>query len=399
MNKYDQVKIKQINQDIHVLTFSNNRKLYLIGTAHVSAESVTLVKDTITRVKPDTICIELDQQRYQQIIKKKHFENIDIIEIIKKKQLFFYIGQFILASFQKKISERTKSKPGMEFKQAIQLSKKLKTKLILIDRNIGVTLKRAWRMTRFWDKMNLLGSLLFEEKKELENINIEELKSMDVINTMVKTFGKQLPHAKRVLIDERDTYMSHEIQKHLGQTTVAVVGAGHVPGMLKKLRQNIPVNKKEKINYIPPASSISRILPWIIPAVVMGLMIYGFTFGRKDITADVALFWIMANGICTAIGCVLALAHPLTTVSGFIAAPITSLNPTIGAGFVTAFVQTVLVKPRVKDFQQIQEKAFKVRQWWQNRITKIFIVFILSSLGSSIGTFIALPALTKLFHA
>ena len=398
MTTYSKPKIEEYKKNVHLLTFKGGKKLYLIGTAHVSANSIKLVEDTINEVKPDTICVELDEQRHKAMTKKNIYEDINIIEIIKKKQLFFFIGQFVMASYQKKISEKTGSKPGEEFKKAIEIAESTDKNLVLADRNLGITLKRAFRLTPFWDKMKFLGGLFVSSEDDLEEIDIEEILKKDAIDTMVKTFGDTLPVTKEVLIDERDIYLTSEIQENLGKTTVAVVGAGHVPGMLKQFDHKISEEIKEEINFIPQSSRVGKILPWIIPAVIIGVFIWGFFHGRREVAVEFAIIWVLANGILTAIGCLLAFGHPITVVAGFIAAPITSLNPTIGAGVVTAIVQTFIAKPRVKDFEQIQERSLKFRNWWSNRITKVFLVFILSSIGSMIGTFVALPALTRFFN-
>ncbi len=391
-------KISEIEQNVTLLEFDKNKKLYLIGTAHVSVSSVELVEKVINDYSPDTICVELDEQRYKNIMKPQSWAELDIIEIIKKKQLFFFIGQFIMSSFQKKISEQTGSKPGEEFKKAIEIAEATDKKLVLADRNVGTTLKRAWRLTPFRQKLKLFGSLLFGSKDELDDINIEDMKTKDAIDSLVKTFGDELPKTKEVLIDERDMYLSKEIMDNLGDVTVAAVGAGHVPGMLLQFENGtIDDQKKHEINIIPAPSRFGKLLPWLIPLAVVGVITFGFLSGNKDIAKEAIIYWVLANGILTAIGCLLALSHPLTIVVGFIAAPITSLNPTIGAGIVTAFAQTILVRPRVKDFDQIKNKTLKIKQWWSNRLTKIFLVFILSSIGSSIGTFVALPVLIKMF--
>ncbi len=391
-------KIEEIEQNVHHILFDENKELYLIGTAHVSQNSVDLVERIITDKDPDTVAIELDKKRYSAITEKSRYENIDLIQMIKNRELFFFIGQFILSMYQKKISEKTGTKPGQEFLKAIELSDKLDKKLVLADRELGTTLKRAWRLTPFKHKMKLFGSLLFSSDDKIEENDIEELKQSNALDEMISMFADHLPDAKRVLIDERDAFLSFEILNNLGKTTVAVVGAGHVPGILKTL--NAPVSKKQRIeiDIIPAGGRISKITPWIIPAIILTVFTLGFIFGKRDIAYEFALFWVLANGILTAIGCLLALAHPLTIIAGFIAAPITSLNPTIGAGFVTAFVQTLLVKPRVKDFEQIQNGSLKIANWWKNRLTKIFLVFILSSIGSSIGTFVAAPYLVKFFN-
>ncbi|MFW6366878.1 MAG: TraB family protein, partial [Spirochaetota bacterium] len=180
--------------------------------------------------------------------------------------------------------------------------------------------------------------------------------------------------------------------------TVAVVGAGHVPGILGRIHNPITQTDREAIDIVPPPTVIGRLAPWIIPAVLLTVFILGFIYGKREVALEVALFWVLANGLLSALGCILSLSHPLTVLAGFIAAPITSLNPTIGAGFVTALVQTILVKPRVRDFEQLQSGTMKIREWWKNRLTKVFLVFILSSIGSSIGTFVAAPYLYKFFH-
>jgi pheromone shutdown protein TraB len=158
----------------------------------------------------------------------------------------------------------------------------------------------------------------------------------------------------------------------------------------------IPADERDGYDRVPPRSFFGRMLPWLIPAIVMGGFVWGFSSGKADQAMDAAVYWILVNGILTALGCFLAFGHPLTAVSGFIAAPITSLTDDRG-WFVTAFVQTLLVKPRVRDIEQIKEKTLKIRQWWHNRLTKVFLVFLFSSIGSSIGTFVALPVLLKLF--
>ena len=212
---------------------------------------------------------------------------------------------------------------------------------------------------------------------------------------MVNMFTKDMPVTKNVMIDERDTYLVSEIQNNLGTVTVAVVGAGHVPGMLKKFDTKISNEEKKEINFVPNPTIVNRLIPWIIPAIVIGGFVYGYLYGDREYAGKFALYWFLINGSLSAIGCLIALGHPLTIIAGFLAAPITSLNPTIGAGIVTGIVQTVLVKPRVKDFEEIQNDGFKIRYIWQNRVLKIFSVFLLSSIGSAIGTFWAFKFLIK----
>lgn len=395
---YTNPLIEEIENNVHKLTFNTGNELYIIGTAHVSENSAQLVEDKIKELQPDTVCIELDEQRYHSIMNKKKYEDLDIFQIIKKNQLFFFVGQFILASFQKKISEKTGSKPGDEFIRTINLAAEYGFRLQLIDRNIGVTLKRAWRLTPLKDKFKFLGSLFFTENEDFQNIDIEELKKKDAIEALVKSFSKELPETKKVLIDERDLYLTHGIQNKSGKVTIAVVGAGHVAGIIENLSEIIPDDVKNNIDCIPPKTLAGRVMPWSIPVLIMLFFISGFFFGREDVAKEFAFIWITAHGALTVIGCLISLAHPFTIISAFIASPITSLNPTIGAGMVTALVQAVFVKPRIKDFEQLNGNSMKIRDWWTNRVTKIFLVFIFSSIGSSIGTFVALPVLIKFFR-
>ena len=385
------------SESLHVIQYPDGKTLYLVGTAHVSRESVELVEDTINRVNPDTLCVELDDKRFERMTNKDKFLDINIIEILKNKQMFYFIGQFILAMFQRKIAEKTGGQPGREFTRAIEMAKERDMKIVLADRDIGITLKRAWRLTRFRDKFKLIAGLGASESVDIENMDIEQLKSFDVMEKIMEEFAEELPATKRALIDERDVYLAEKIREGLGNTTVAVVGAGHVPGMLKVLESASTPSDLAELEYVPPAAPVGKILKWAIPLIIIAIFVWGFLTGGRAVAGEVLVYWVLINGILTAIGCLISFAHPLTTISGFLAAPLTSLNPTIGAGFVTGIVQALLVKPRVRDFEELRDSAMRVRGWWTNRVTRIFLVFFFSSLGSAIGTFVAFPFLTKFF--
>jgi pheromone shutdown-related protein TraB len=244
----------------------------------------------------------------------------------------------------------------------------------------------------------LFGSFFFSGNDKPDDVNVEELKKSDAIDEMTGMFSKQLPAAKTVLIDERDSYLAYEVMNNLGEKTVAVVGAGHVKGILKKIQGSMSKEEHEAVKVIPPKSVVGKILTWGFPVLLIAIVGFGYLFGNREVALDMIYLWVLANGTLAALGCLISLAHPLTIVAGFVAAPITSLNPAIGAGFVTALVQTLLVKPRVRDLQQLQSGTMKFKHWWGNRLTKVFLVFILSSIGSSIGTFVAVPYLYKFFH-
>jgi len=390
MNKFT---VEEIEQNLHLLKFED-RELYLIGTAHVSAESVVQVEDAINKYEPDVIAIELDEKRKEAITNKNRYEDINIIEIIKTKQMFFFIGQFVMGIFQKKISEKTGSEPGAEFKKAMTLAMEKDVKLALVDRNVGITFKRAWRLTPFMGRIKLLASLLFSTSKgdDVDLKDIEDLKGEDALNNMIKEMAQEMPIAKQVIIDERDLYLAGKIQHNLGKKTLAVVGAGHVPGILKHLEREITSEELAEIDFVPKPSLLSRSLPWILPALIFALFAWGFTKGG-GINYDMIWYWILINGVLSAVGATIALGHPISIITAFIAAPITSLNPTIGAGMVVGLIQAYVVPPKVKDFQSLSEDAQSIKGWYRNRFTRLLLVFILSSLGSAIGTGVALPAL------
>jgi len=326
----NKVKIEEVEQNVNKISYKDGKVLYLVGTAHISEESKDLVEKTINEYKPDTVSVELDELRFEKMMKKSKYEDINIFQIIKKKQLFFFIGQFILGSFQKKMAKKTKSKPGEEFKKAVELANENEAEIVLADRNIGITLKRAWRLTKFWDKIKLIGASFFGSTDEdIDKDKIEEMKKADAIEEMVKGFADELPDAKKVLIDERDTYLGYKIVHNLGKVTVAVVGAGHVNGILKGIKDNSFPESLDDISEVPPAGKAGKIIPWVIPIAVMALFVWGFTSGRTEMAQDVIIYWVLANGILTAIGCLIAFGHPLTVIAGFIAAcPISPLKTT-----------------------------------------------------------------------
>jgi pheromone shutdown-related protein TraB len=392
-------KVEKISDDIHKLIFDDGKVLYLIGTAHVSADSVKLVEETILDIQPDTIAVELDAQRLDVIKNRKKYEETDIIQIFKSGKTLFFIAQLLMSSYQKRIAKKLGVKPGDEFKKAVDLAEELDCDLVLADRNIGITLKRLVRKISFWDKIKIFFSLLFTSKKDndIDEKVIQDMKKSDVLLELLDEMGAEMPVIKEVMLDERDLYLAGKIQQNLGEVTVAVVGAAHVPGIIRNFRREISYEELEEIEEIPKPSLISKILPWMFPVIIVVLFIYGFIYGDSKVAGQAAIYWILINGILSALGCALALGHPLTILAGFIAAPITSLNPMIGAGMVTGLVQIFLVRPKVRDIENSGEDITHIKGWWKNLLTRSLLVSLFSSIGSAIGTFVALPIIMRLF--
>jgi pheromone shutdown-related protein TraB len=374
--------------DVHVVEHGD-KTILLVGTAHISQESVLLVKKVIEQEHPDCVCLELDDKRYQALTQKKRWESLDLKTIIKDKQLSTLLVSLLMASYQKRLGGKLGVTPGAELLMAAQTAKGLQIPLSLCDRDVRITLRRAWKSTSFLKKGYLLASLLASlfDKTELSEDKLKELKQKDVLTEMMEEMGEALPDLKRVLIDERDLYLVEKIKSSPGKKIVAVVGAGHVAGMLKKFDTDNK-DKIAEVTVIPTVSRGYKIVGWTIPLLIIGsLGVIGVQKGAS-VAGDNILFWILANGIPASIGALLALAHPLTTLSAFASAPITSLTPVIGAGYVTAFIQVLTCPPVVKEFETAGEDIGSFTGWWKNRLLRVFLVFILTGLGSAVGTWI-----------
>jgi len=376
-----------------------NKNFTIIGTAHISKKSADLVRNVIEEVKPDVVCVELDAQRYEALSNKKKWESLDLKSIIKKKQLTTLLINIILSSYQKKLGEKLGVMPGTELLEATKVAKELNIPIELVDRNVKITLRRAWNKMSFFQKLKFATSGLagIFEKKELTEEDLEELKNKDVLTELMNEFGRVMPVLKEVLIDERDTYISEKMKIAKGNNIVAVVGAGHVSGIVKKLESTDKIDLSE-IEIIPPVSSVWKWVGWSIPAIIVASLIYiGYAKGMAAAQYNV-IFWILANGIPSAIGGIIALAHPATIISVFFAAPLTSLSPLIGAGYVAAFVQAYFRPPVVKEFETLSEDFNHIKMWWKNKLLRIFLVFILTGLGSAVGTYVgAYKIISNLF--
>jgi len=379
--------------NIHRLIFED-KEIILLGTAHVSKESVRLVTDVIEAEKPDTVCVELCESRYQSIRQKDKWLDKDIIKVIKEKKSFLLLSNLLLASFQKRIAEKFDVKPGEEMIKAIEVGESSGAGIHLADRSIRITLAKTWRVMGLWDKIKLLFQLVLSMGKidEISEADIEKMKQEDVLQTLLADVEKSLPVLKDILIDERDQYLTYKIRTAPGNKIVAVVGAGHVPGIKKCWNQEIDL---ETLEQIPPKGKIAGILKWIIPLFIIVLFISGFSYGGTDAGTDMIAWWFAANGILAGLGAIIALAHPLTIISSVLAAPLTSLNPMIAAGWVAGLVEVFSRKPKVRDFEKLPEDILSIRGFWKNKITRILLVVVFTNIGSSLGTFVAIPLMVK----
>ena len=381
------------NHNLTHLKF-NEKEFILVGTAHVSKESARLVKSVIEEEKPDTVCVELCQSRFQAIQQKDRWQDTDIIKVIKEKKSFLLLSNLLLASFQKRIAKQFDVKPGEEMITAINTAESTGAQIHLADRDIRTTLSRTWRVMGFWSKIKLVFQLTLSlgQLDEIKEEDIEKMKQQDVLETLLAEVGKSLPALKSILIDERDQYLAEKIRTAPGNKIVAVVGAGHIPGIQKNWDSDIDIRALEQL---PPKGKAIGILKWLIPAAIVVLFIAGFFYGGKEAGTDMIAWWILANGILAGVGATIALAHPATIISSIVAAPLTSLNPMIAAGWVSGLVEAFSRKPKVKDLERLPEDILSVRGFWKNNVTRILLVVVFTNLGSSLGTFIAFPVIVK----
>ncbi|WP_022666941.1 TraB/GumN family protein [Desulfospira joergensenii] len=385
-----------LETDIHHLSY-RDKEIILIGTAHVSRQSAELVEKIILEQNPDTVCVELCSTRLGAIRDADRWRNMDIIKIIKEKKALMLFMNLILASFQKKIADKFKIKPGQEMINAIEAAEKTGALIKPSDREIQTTLSRVWRGMGFWAKFKLMGSIVFSfgNSDDIKEEDIERMKQEDILKTLLSDVKKTHPIIERALIDERDRYLAENIRTAPGEKILAVVGAAHVPGIKGYITKDTPIDLA-KLDEIPEAGHLGKILKWLIPGLILLLFAAGFMMEGKNAGTDMIWIWVAANGIFAGLGAVLALAHPYTILSSVLAAPLTSLNPMIAAGWVSGLVEAFSRKPKVRDLEAIPNDIASVRGFWRNNVTRILLVVVFTNLGSAIGTWTAVPLMLKL---
>jgi len=379
------------------------REIVVLGTAHISSRSVEDVREVIRTEQPDRVCVELDEARYNSLVQKGSWQNLNIVEVLRNKKGFLLLANLVLSSFQRRMGQDLGVTPGEEMLAAVRASEEQGIPFSLCDRDIQLTLRRAWSKTGFWGRNKLLASMLASvfTNEKLTPEEIEKLKTRTTFQSMLEELASFMPSVKEVLIDERDRYLATRIFKAEGKKLVAIVGAGHMEGIVRTLHGleegSLDV-ELASLEQVPPRRPLARILPWLVPAAILALVVAGFFRSGWELSLSMMWKWVLVNGTLSAIGALAALAHPVTILAAFVGAPITSLNPTIGVGILTGVLEALLRKPRVTDFERLPEDLLTFRGFFRNRITHILLVFLFSSLGSVLGTFIGIPYLSSLLR-
>ena len=371
-------------------------KITILGTAHVSRASADKAQELIQSGEYDVICIELCPSRYNTMTDPNALAKMDLLEVIRSGKASMVTASLALGSYQQRMAEQLGIEPGLEMKTAINQANEQNLPIELIDREVGTTLKRVYHNVPFWKRLYIVSGLLTSvvSRETVSEEEIEKLKSGDLLETTFSQFSEDANDLFVPLIDERDRYMSAKLLKaletHPGKNLLAIVGAGHVKGMMNYLEENT-IQAEEvisELDVIPKKTSWLKFIPWVIVALV----IFGFYLGfQKSPELGWSLIgqWVIINGSLSALGAAIAGAHLFTVITAFIAAPITSLNPTIGAGMVTAAMEIFIRKPTVNDFSDLRKDTTTAWGWRKNRVARILLIFVLSSLGSAIGTYVA----------
>ncbi|MCF8081193.1 MAG: TraB/GumN family protein [Desulfobacterales bacterium] len=378
---------------VHRLTWED-KEIVLVGTAHVSKESVERVRTVIDEDRPDTVAVELCPSRHQAIRQKENWLDTDIVKVIRQRKATLLFMNLLLASFQRRIAKKLNIQPGQEMIAAMDAADEIGAGVHLADRDIRITLTRTWRALTLWGKVKLIFQLLFSfgEVDDISEEDIERLKQEDILASVLTEVGRSLPELKTILIDERDRYLAEKIRTAPGDKVVAVVGAGHLAGIRRHWGQETDLSSLESL---PARSWLSSSLKWIIPGLILVLIGYGFFHGGMHAGKNMLGWWILANGVLAGVGAVAALAHPLTIVSSVLAAPLTSLNPMIAAGWVSGLVEAFSRKPRVRDFESLSEDILSFKGFWKNKVTRILLVVVFTNIGSMFGTAVAIPLMLK----
>jgi pheromone shutdown-related protein TraB len=373
----------------------DGKEIILIGTAHVSKRSAEEVKEVIEAEKPDSVCVELDEQRYQSIMEGNKWKEMDIFKVIKEKKASLLLMNLAISSFQKRMAKQLGVNAGQEMIQGIESAEDVGAKLVLADRNIQITFSRIWSGIGLKGKAMLLSQIILSifNKESITEEELEKMKSQDMLNSLLNEFTVQFPRLKKPLIDERDQYLAQKIKTAPGKKVVAVLGAAHVPGIKEEIKKD---HDLAKLRSIPPKSKAPKLIGWSIPIAILAIIAYTF-YANPQAGLQQTLSWVLWNGSLSAIGTAIALAHPLAILTAFVMAPVTSLNPLLAAGWFAGFVQAYFSRPSVKDFESLNEDVFSVKGFWKNKVTRVLLVIVLANLGSSLGTFIGGADVVRLF--
>ena len=383
------------NEDVIKTIKLNDATITLIGTAHVSKESVDLVEKKILSKDFDCIAVELCPARYENLKNKSWWKNLDIYEVFKKKKASLLLINLALSAYQRRLADKVGVEAGKEMIRATELAAENDIRLEVVDRDITTTLHRLVTTVSFWQKIKIFSGLIagIFVGEEVDKDQIESLKKGDMLHSVIEEFGESLPQIKKVLIDERDEFMAGKLSmltasENPPKNILAIVGAGHLVGMVPGLDN--PPNESQMIELTkkPPSGRVGFYIGWGVCIIILSMFYVGYQ-QSPELGWSLIVTWVLINGGLSALGAALALAHPVSVLAAFLAAPLTSLNPTIGAGMVVGLVESYLRKPKVTDFERLRDDISSFPMWWKNGVVRVLLVFFFANVGSAVGTYVA----------
>jgi len=368
----------------------------LIGTAHVSRASAEAVSELAGSGEFDAIAVELCQARYDALTAERKWTDLDLYRVLREGKAGLVMANLALSAYQRRIAEQFGIEPGAEMRAAAVAAKIHDLPLQLVDRDLATTLRRSYASVPWYKRLYLMTGLALGmvSSDEIDEEAIEKLKEGDILESTFTEFAQHSPELYEALIAERDRYMAARLrQDNAGasdRNVLVVIGAGHMDGLATHLETGdaAPADERRALEQMPPRARWPRVIPWAIMVLVLTGFYIGFS-RSPELGWQLVFIWVAINGGLAALGALVARGHPLTILSAVIAAPITSLNPTIAAGMVTGLVESWIRKPRISDLENLRFDITTLKGWFRNPATRILLVFFLSNLGSAIGTWVA----------
>lgn len=394
--KIEETKTEENSYEEHIVRLQlEDKEVILLGTAHVSQHSADEVYEIVEKEDPDTVAVELCASRYQSMKEENRWQDTNLIQVIKDKKAGLLLTNLVLGSYQRRIADQFNLEAGQEMKAGIQVAKEKDKKLLLADRNIQVTLSRVWGNMGLVGKVKIMMALAMSvfSDEEISQEELEALRKGDALSAALTEMAEAFPQLKVPLIDERDQYLAHKIKKAPGKKIVAVLGAGHLPGVEKELFIDRDISE---ISRVRPKKKVFKGLGWLIPILIVLLIGSTFTFDGPA-GLDGLLAWILWNGSFSALGALLALAHPLTILTAFLVAPLSSLNPLLAAGWFAGLTEATVRKPKVEDFEKMSTDLHSFTGFWKNAVTRVLLVVVFANIGSTLGTVIGGAEVIRVF--
>jgi pheromone shutdown-related protein TraB len=377
---------QNLKENVDLLT-KGSKKIILVGTAHISHQSADLAREIIAEYRPQSVAIELCPARFESIQNPDRWKDTDLLSVLRQGKGYVLLSQLLLSAFQKKLAGQLKITPGAEMLAAIASAQAIQAEITLADREVKTTLKRTWGALGIWSMAKLTISMLSGVLGDIkiDEQEIERLKRSDVLQEMMREFSDAFPEVRKTLIDERDAYLAEKIKQAPGDIVVAIIGAGHIPGIIKTINETIDLAALETL---PRPSLLKQSLSWILPGIVLAMIIYGFFAAGASASLSMITSWIWINAVCAATGALIAGAHPISILAAGVAAPLTSLHPLLASGFFSGIAEAWIRKPKVRDLETIADDITSVKGWWSNGASRILLVMALTNLVGTIGTII-----------